>query len=422
MIDSKEKVTKALDHKTPKGLPVDFGGTLSTGIHVSMVYKIRQELGLDRPFVPVKIIEPFQMLGEIKHDLKSIIGVDTEIILSNKNFFGFENDGWREWKLWDGTPVLVPKLFNTKTSEDGSVYLYPQGDENVQPSGKMPAKGYYFDVLIRQEKIDDNNLNPVDNTEEYKIFSKIELDYIQEKTDFLYNNTDYALIGQIVPSGCGDIAQVPGPMLKFPKGIRDVNEWYISIHKRKEYLKKVFEIQSNFALKNYEKLFKIVGNKLTAVFVSGTDFGMQSGLMLSIETYRELYKPYHLKINNWIHKNTQWKSFMHSCGSVYELIPDFIEAGFDILNPIQISAKDMEPEILKKEFGKYITFWGGGIDTQKTLPYGTKREVEEEMKRNIDIFNKDGGFVFSTVHNIQANVPVDNVLTMIKVLQDYRKN
>ena len=157
------------------------------------------------------------------------------------------------------------------------------------------------------------------------------------------------------------------------------------------------------------------------VWVSGTDFGSQKGLFISKELYRDLYKPFHIRVNNWMHENTQWKSLIHSCGSVYELIPDFIEAGFDVLNPIQVAASGMEPKKLKKEFGKDITFWGGGVDTQRTLMFGTPKEVKEEVKKMVDIFLPGGGFVFAAVHNIQANVPVKNIMAMIEAIRELKK-
>ena len=179
MMNSRERIKKALEHKQPDKLPVDFGGMLATGINVSIVYKLRQRLGLDKPQTPVKVIEPFQMLGEIAEDLKKIIGVDTAPLLGSKNFFGFENTNWKEWKLWDGTPVLVPEKFNTKEEENGSIYMYAQGDKNYSPCAVMPKRGYYFDLIVRQGDIDDNNLNVEDNLEEYQMISNKELKHIK---------------------------------------------------------------------------------------------------------------------------------------------------------------------------------------------------------------------------------------------------
>jgi len=419
-LNSRERINTTLNHKTPDKLPVDFGGTTTTGIHVSVVYKIRQYYGLDEPGTPVKVIEPYQMLGEVKDDLKDIIGIDVISASGPNNFFGFKNEGWKPWQLWDGTPVLVPEKFNIEINENGSVYQYAQGDKNYPPCAVMPNKGYFFDSLNRQKPFNEKDLDPIDNTEEFKYLGDDDLEYIKQDTERKYSNSSYAIVGTLVSSGFGDIALVPGPSLKDPKGIRDVTEWYISTMTRKEYIKKVFEKQCEIAIENYKKIFTAIGNKLSAVFVSGTDFGTQDRLFSSIENYRELFKPYHIKINTWIHENTDWKTFIHSCGAIKELLPDLIDAGFDIVNPVQISAAGMEPATLKRQFGKYITFWGGGVDTQKTLAIGDEKDVKEQVKQMIEIFNKDGGYVFSTVHNIQANVPINNVIAMFDVIKQYR--
>ncbi len=419
-MNSRERIKCALSHKQAGKLPVDFGSSPTTGIHISNVYRLRQYYGLDEPGTPVKVVEPYQMLGEISDDLKDIIGVDVTVLEGKGTFFGYNKENWKEWKLNDGTPVLVPGLFNTQKNKDGSMYQYAKGDKNFPPSAKMPSKGFFFDSIIRQKEIVEEELNPEDNLEEYSLISKKDLNYLKKQAENVYNNTEYAVMGVIGSSGFGDIAFVPGPMLKNPKGIRDVEEWYVSTCTRKDYVKKVFGGQFEIAIENYKRIFKAIGNIIDMVYVSGTDFGMQQGLFISLDAYRELFKPFHKKVNRWIHENTGWKCFVHTCGSVYELIPDLIDAGFDILNPVQISAKYMDPVKLKKEYGRDIVFWGGGVDTQKTLPIGTPKQVKEEVKKLVDIFNSDGGYVFNTVHNVQANVPIENLVALVEAIQEYR--
>lgn len=418
---SRERIQCTLAHKQPDKLPVDIGSWPETGIHVSTVYRLRKYFGLDKSDTPVKVIEPYQMLGEIKDDLKEIIGVDTTILEGKDTFFGYKKENWKEWKLNDGTPVLVPRLFNTVKNEDGSIYQYAEGDKNFPPSAKMPAKGFFFDSIIRQKEIKEERLDPEDNLEEFQLITEKDLYYLRREAENLYNNTQYAVLGMIGNSSFGDIALVPGPMLKDPKGVRDVEEWYVSIYTRKKYIKKVFKGQCEIAIETYKKVYDTIGNKIDVVYASGADFGTQKGLFISIDDYRDLFKPFHTKVNDWIHNNTKWKCHIHTCGSIYELIPDLIDAGFDILNPVQISAAEMDPKKLKKEFGKYITFWGGGVNTQKTLPLGNPKEVKEEVRKLIDIFSPNGGFVFNTVHNIQVNVPIENIIAMIEVIQEYRK-
>jgi len=184
---------------------------------------------------------------------------------------------------------------------------------------------------------------------------------------------------------------------------------------------KVFTAQCECALKSIEKLAAAVGDRAQVVFVSGTDFGTQNGQICSVQTYRELYKPFHKAVNDQIHKLTEWKTFIHSCGSVPPFIPDFIEAGFDVLNPVQCSARGMDPRWLKREFGRELVFWGGGVDTQHTLPFGTPDEVYRQVRERIDVFAPGGGFVFNSIHNIQSNVPTENILAMFRALKDGMK-
>ncbi len=188
---------------------------------------------------------------------------------------------------------------------------------------------------------------------------------------------------------------------------------------RDSYIYRVFELQCEIAIENLEKIYSVVGNRIAAVFVTGADFGMQAGPMISNTTYRKLYRPFHESVNDWVHENTGWKTFIHSCGSVEPLIKEFIEAGFDILNPVQTSAANMGPHNLKEKYGDRMTFWGGGIDTQTTLPFGTPDQVRREVQERIRVFAPGGGFVFNTVHNVQPGVPVENILAMYEAINEY---
>jgi len=156
-----------------------------------------------------------------------------------------------------------------------------------------------------------------------------------------------------------------------------------------------------------------------AVFICGTDFGTQKSTFCSPRTYRELYMPYYKQVNDWIHAHTGWKTFKHSCGAVETFIEGFIDSGFDILNPVQCSAAGMDPRHLKDAYGDRIVFWGGGVDTQKTLPFGTPGEIRGEVLRRCEIFSENGGFIFNTVHNIQANTPVENIAAMISAVREF---
>jgi hypothetical protein len=399
---------------------VDFGGSAVTGMQVSTVYRLRQALGLDPAGAPVKVIEPYQMLGEIAADLMDILGIDVAGLTGPRTLFGFENVGWKQWTLFDGTPVLVPAGFNTEPEPNGDILMYPEGDKSAPPSGRMPHGGWYFDTIIRQEPIDEGRLRVEENLEEFGPISDADLEHFRVEADRLYTQTDKAILANFGSTGFGDIALVPAPWLKRPKGIRDVAEWYMSTLTRRDYVYRIFERQAEIALGNLEKLYRVVGDRASVVFMSGTDFGMQTGPFISRKTYRDLYQPFHRTLNDWVHRHTPWKTFIHTCGSVIALLPDFIEAGFDVLNPVQCSAAGMDPAELKRRFGHRLTFWGGGVDTQGTLPFGSPDQVRREVRERLRIFGAGGGYVFDAIHNVQARVPVENLLAMFDALREYQ--
>lgn len=417
---SRERVLKSLNHEEPDRVPLDLGASVLTGMHVSSIYKLRQTMKLDPPGAPVKVLDPYQMLGEVEMDLVDALGVDVVQAPAAATLFGYKREGWKPWKLFDGTPVLVPEGFNTEPETNGDVLMYPEGDRRAAPSGRMPAGGFYFDVIVRQPPLDEASLDPDDNTEEFTPISEADLAYFKNEVEGLYRETDKAVFAGFCFSSFGDIALVPASWLKNPKGIRDIEEWYISTVARRDYVYRVFEHQCEVALANLEKLLQALGNKVQVTLITGTDFGAQNSLFISKQSYRDLYKPFHKAINDWLHRNTSWKTFIHSCGSVVELIPDFIEAGFDILNPVQTAATGMDPKGLKERFGEQIVFWGGGVDTQRTLPFGTPEEVKAEVRDRVEIFGRGGGFIFSAVHNIQAGIPIENLVAMFEAFRECR--
>ena len=217
----------------------------------------------------------------------------------------------------------------------------------------------------------------------------------------------------------GDIALVPAPFLKNPKGIRDVTEWYMSTRTRRGYIHSIFERQCEIGIENLARIHARIGDAVDCVFLCGTDFGTQTSAFCSVGTFRELWFPYYKRVNDWVHANTAWKCFKHSCGSVERFFESFIEAGFDIVNPVQCSAAGMEPAELKRKYGSRLVFWGGGVDTQKTLPFGTPQQVREEVLRRCEIFAPGGGFVFNAIHNLQAGTPVENIVAMLDAVHEF---
>lgn len=414
---SRQRLQQALNHQQPDRVPVDFGSTAVTGIHVSAVTRLRRAM-LGDPDYRVKVIEPYQMLGEVDAELREALGIDVVGLIPRKTLFGFENSGWKPFTLFNGTEVLVPEYFVTRSDPSGDLLIFPEGDASVPPSGRMPAGGLFFDSIVRQPPVVEDQLDPADNLEEFGLFSDAELAWYRQRVEELYTGTDRGIILTMPGTAFGDIALVPAPWMKHPKGIRDIEEWYVSTASRRDYVRAVFEKQCEIALQNLEKLIPLLGERVDAAFLTGTDFGAQHGPFISRKAYRDLFQPYHKRVNELIHRRSRWKTFIHSCGSVYDLLPDFIEAGFDILNPVQCSAACMDARTLKREFGRHLVFWGGGANTQRTLPFGTPDEVYREIRERIEIFGEGGGFVFDTVHNIQGDTPTENLLALFKALKD----
>lgn len=413
---SRQNLKKTLNHESPDKIVVDFGATSVTGIHVLIVEKLRNHFGLEK--VPVKVIEPYQMLGEIEQDLLDVMGVDVIGIAPPANMLGHAQQNWKPFRTFWGQEVLVPGQFNTSFDESGNLMAYPQGDTSVPPSARMVKNGFFFDALERQQPITDDNLNPDDNLEEFSLFTQDDILY-WKKAAITAAETNKGIVANFGGTAIGDIALVPAIGMKKTKGIRAVAEWYMSILMRPDYLHTVFDVQTDIAIENLQTAWQTIGKNIDVVFICGTDFGTQDSSFCGLETFHEMYAPYYKKMNNWIHENTTWKTFKHSCGAIEPFIESFIDCGFDILNPLQINAKGMDTTLLKQKYGDKIVFWGGGVDTQKILPFASPDQVKEHVKKQCGILSENGGFVFNTVHNIQANVPLENVLAMLKAIQSY---
>jgi hypothetical protein len=413
---SKERVLASLNHREPDAVPVDFGSTAVTGIHVNAIAGLLDRYGLEKR--PVRVYEPYQMLGLLDKDLKKAMGIDVEGIPAPETLFGFRNENWKPYRLDSGLEVLVSEHFRTTKEPNGDTLIYPKGDLSAPPSGRMPKNGFFFDTIVRQEPIDEAKLNPEDNLEEFGPITLENLDYFAVQSGSAAA-TGRAVMATFGGTAFGDIALVPAPFLKHPKGIRDIEEWYISTVTRQEYIHRIFERQAEIALKNLEKIKVAVAGRVDAVFICGTDLGTQQSQFCSVDTFRKLYFPYYKMVNDWVHRNTRWKTFKHSCGAVEPLIEPFIEAGFDILNPVQITAAGMDAAHLKKTYGGRIVFWGGGVDTQTTFAFGTPAQVREQVLRRMEVLAPGGGFIFNAVHNIQATTPVDNIIAMIDAVQEF---
>jgi len=414
-MSSRERVSAALHHQVPDRVPLDIGGTDITGIHASTYVKLRAALGL--PAATPRAYDTFQMLAEVEDDVRQAIGVDVVGLALPYTVFGYRNEGWKPFRMPDGTDVLVSRHFVADTLSDGSLVQYPRGDRSWAPSGRMASGGFYFDVLYRQQPIEEQCLDARRWVEEtYGLCRDEDLRYLEERSRWLTENTEYALIADLNPAGFGGFVAMVAPHVGRPTGLRNPEELWMSYLTRKSHIQDIFSYQYELQMKNLAMYHQALADRIDVIIMSKTDFGAQSGPIIAPETYRELFKPLHRKMNDWVHENTSWKTFFHTCGDVSLLLQDFVEAGLDVLNPVQISAENMNPAPLKKAFGDELVFWGGGVSTQFTLPFGTPGEVEEEVERSLEEFGSQGGFVFAPDQNVQPGVPIENLMAVIRTL------
>lgn len=394
---SRERVITALEHKEPDRVPVDLGAMLSTGIMGIAYNKLKAYLGMSGG--RTRMYDLGQQLAEPEIEILERIGAD---ILP---LFISEPKKWKPGKLPDGSPCEVPEWFNPEVLPDGSQVLR---DGAGHITAKMPKDGYYFDGVYHPLE----SISTIEELEQHNFYSPINeatLNDLHERAKHLYETTDYALM----LNGAGGIYE-------WAQGLRGWDVFMMDLAENPEFAGTLLDKLVEANIKRLEQVLPVVEGYVQVV-QTGDDLGMQSGLQLSPKLYREVVKPRHKKLYQYIKEHTSAYIFIHTCGSVYEFIPDFIEMGVDALNPVQVSAKDMDTKRLKREFKKEITFWGGGCDTQRVLPFGTPSEVEEEVKKRINDLAPSGGFVFTQVHNIQAGTPPENIMAMYDTVKSFGK-
>ena len=416
---SRERLLKTINHETPDRVVFDLGATSQTGINASALYKLRSALGLKEQ--PIKVQESAQILGVVDEDVRQALGVDVIGLWNETNTLGVKNSNFKPFTMPDGTPTLMPGDMQFTRGPKGEYLTYPQGDLNEAPSMHMPHDGYFFDNIERGGEYDEDFLNAKEDFKnDFGLLSDEDAREIERKSYELYDGTDYGIVGMIGGSSFGDVFTLPACWVKGkPNGIRKMEDWLMAHVLYPEYIEDIFSMQAEIALKNLAIYKEAVADRIQVVWMSGTDFGTQNGPFTSVDTYCQLYKPFQKKVNDWVHQNTAWKTFYHSCGGVNPLIPHFIEAGVDILNPVQCSAVGMDAQLLKDTYGKDIVFWGGGIDTQHLLPFGTPEQIRQQVLERLDIFGKDGGYVFNAIHNIVGSIPTENLVAMVNGIKEF---
>ncbi len=387
---SRERILCALNHQQPDRIPIDLGGTSASSIALSTYHQLKQRFGIA---TPTRIYHLLGLVADVEQSVKERVGADTVVLRPPTASLGIRYENWKPWTLFDGTPVEVPGAFNPVAEEDGGLVLYHQG----KPYARMPKGGYYFDYVAKNPGAAHVNVD------EYQphLLTAQELDYYAAAAEALHDHTDYAIIAEMGPP----------EQLFAQMGSGDLAAWFMTLASEPDYVHALLEKVSSVWIENLRKFAAAVGDHVH-IIVCFDDLGTQTSTLISVKMFREMIMPYYKRAFDWIHHNTGIKVMFHSDGAIYPMIPSLIEMGIDILNPIQTSAEGMDPVRLKKEFGDRITLWGGCCDCQQTLPFASPEEVARAVETNLRALAPGGGYVCSGVHNIQAGVPVDNVLAL----------
>ena len=398
----RQRVETALAHREPDRVPLDLGSSTVTGMHVSSVYLPAPGLGAGRAghagegdrAVPDARRDRARPAGRPRRRRGRALG-------GPRTFFGFPNEGWKPWRLFDGTPVLVPAALQHR-SRAGRRHpaCIPRETAAFRPAAACRADGFYFDTIIRQDPIDEEHLNPRTTWRSSGPSRDADLaHFVLRRRERLYDGRrDRAILANFGGTGFGDIALVPAPWLKHPKGIRDVAEWYMStVSPPRLRLRSVFERQCEIGLANLARMHEVVGDRVTAVFVTGTDFGTQQGPFISPAAYRDLFQPFH-RARQRLGPRAHHLEDLHPLLRVGRELCCRTSSRPASTSSTRCSARPLTwtRGDLKERFGDRLTFWGGGVDTQRTLPFGTPHEVRAEVRERIRVFGPGGGFVFNT--------------------------
>ncbi|MCD6155681.1 MAG: methyltransferase [Candidatus Atribacteria bacterium] len=410
---SRERVLTSCNHQEPDRVPIDFGGHRSSGIMALAYRDLRKALGL--PDSPLYVYDFIQQLAIVEDDLLDLFGVDVVDV----GYLYYKNEQyWKDWVLPDGTPCKIPAFIEVEKTEEGWIV---RGDEGqpicIQRPGCLYFEQCYFPLLDNPDQEFERLEYYLKQIMWFRLgtppapagFDPEGLKIHRENTQKVRSATDRAIYATF-GGNLLETAQFAFRMDNF------LTEIALNPRRVHRFLDKLVE----YHLGNLEKYLDAVGPYVDIIGF-GDDLGMQTGPQISPKMYREFFKPRHALLWQTVKKKyPRLKVALHCCGSIYQLLPDLIEAGLDIIQPVQIAAKDMEPERLKREFGKDIVFWGGGCDTQTVLPFGTPQEVREHVRNNLRIFAPSGGYVFQQVHNIMAGVPPQNIIAMFEEVRNFK--
>jgi uroporphyrinogen decarboxylase len=410
---ARERVLAAINHKTPDRIPIDLGATPSSGISAIAYSNLVKHIGM--PELPVWIYDVVQQLAQPDIKVLDKFGVD---VLDIGRVFNNKPTDWKPTVLANGDPAFYPRWFNPVKLKDGSYATFDNDGKTML--SRMPVGATFFDQTYFPY-VDGypNNYHNLDAEMGRIMWARdvhspwdhaAEDDFwetLRKKTLHLRENTDKALL---VVCGCN--------LFEWGTFLRRMDNFLMDLMCDQANVEKLLDELLKRHLATLEKVCNSVGD-IVDIIRFGDDLGMTSGPFMDVETYRTIFKPRHKILCDYVKEHSQMHTFIHSCGSISLLMPDMIDAGIEVFNPVQTNACQMEPEFLKNEFGKNCTFWGGGIETVGVLNNGTPQQIREQVFERLEIFSKDGGFVFNTVHNILPDVPPENIVAMFEAISEF---
>jgi uroporphyrinogen decarboxylase len=410
-MSSRKVVLDAISHKEPERVPVDMGATPSSGISAIAYNKLKRHLGFNHP---TRVYDVVQQLAQIDEEMAERLGIDCLDI--GRTFNDKESD-WYKTQLSDGSEAFYPVWFKPVKEADGSFNAY---DRDGDLLAKMPAGGTFFDQsrfpYLDGYPDDFDNIaeamdkvlwsafvhSPWDNAAREDFWQQL-----RSRALRLRSGTDAALV---VVCGCN--------LFEWGTFLRRMDNFLLDLALDPANVERLLDKLLEIHLATLEKVCQSVGD-IVDVIRFGDDLGTERAPFMAPQTYRKLFKPRHKILCDYVKANSGMHTFLHSCGSIYKLLPDIIEAGIEIINPVQTVCTDMEPVRLKREFGGDITFWGGGCDTRTVLNSCSPQEVKKHVLANLEIFSKDGGYVFNTVHNILPEVNPENIIAMFDAINEF---
>ncbi len=407
---SRERVRAALNHQQPDRVPIDLGSMRASSINVALYQKIKNRLSLG---TPTRVIDHMSMLPEVEPEVLQRFHVDV-VPLEGSSAAWCETPAERgqKWTLFTGETVYVEPQARRRIEPDGSWVLLNAAGEIF---ARMPKDGFYFDFVrptMSAVTIDPAKCRPSATVrdEELEIFAR--------RAKALYENTDKAIFGWGASISFFGLSALLSDNIT--QGSLD--EWLCLLMTEKETATEMMGRCTDAAIARTKLFHQAAGDRIMIWGVASDDAGTQRAGLIQPELFDEMIKPHYVRFCDWVHKNTSWKTFLHSCGAVHDYIPGWIDAGIDIINPVQISATNMEPERLMADFGGRIVFWGGGAETQHVLPSATPEEVRRHVQHNLSVFAaRPGGYVFTQVHNLQPHVPPENVEAMFDAAYEFGK-